>query len=61
MKCPKCGAELTTCLCCGAKTLCRPCKACFGYKPAPRDPQLNLRGAPMPPLSMPTKQKVIQC
>jgi hypothetical protein len=35
MKCPKCGGELTTCLCCDAKTLCRKCKACFGYKPAP--------------------------
>lgn len=33
--CPKCGGELTPCLCCNANTLCRPCKSCFGYKPAP--------------------------
>ena len=32
MKCPKCTGEMTTCLCCNAKTLCRKCKACFGYK-----------------------------
>jgi hypothetical protein len=31
-KCPKCNAELTTCLCCAGKTLCRRCKACYGYK-----------------------------
>lgn len=32
MTCPKCSSTLTTCLCCGAATLCRKCKACFGYK-----------------------------
>lgn len=40
MKCPKCQGELTKCLCCGAETLCRPCKSCFGYKPAPSVPVL---------------------
>ena len=48
MKCPKGHGELETCLCCNAKTLCRQCKACYGYKPAPVVPPL-LKVPPAPP------------
>ena len=34
--CPKCRGPLTVCICCGEPTLCRPCKACHGFKPPAR-------------------------
>ena len=34
--CPRCRGPLTVCICCGEPALCRPCKVCFGFRPAPR-------------------------
>lgn len=41
--CPKCGGPLEVCICCGEPSLCRPCKACYGYKPPRRIEPIRAR------------------